>query len=175
MSDNIIKIKELEWYVDDSGTDQVIELLNKVGVKNESTSNEEKVISMTDKETTKMQMLDQWLKELIYPGNVKDFIQEDGGEGSLKEVVRRLSFYTEEHQYFIVAIERYDSDKDDYLGCQVSARKTRPGEGWIRGNDLPDGSFTRKTWDMIINAIVSYELVSLSTFKKPDMIPNDIA
>lgn len=138
-------------------------------------SDKEKVISLSDKETTKMQMLDQWLKELIYPGNVIDFIEEDSGEGNGQKVTRRLSFYTEEHQYFITAIESADGDKDDYLGCQVSARKMRAGETWGRGNDLPDGKFSRKTWDMIINAIVSYELVMLSKFQKPDTVPEDIA
>lgn len=138
-------------------------------------TDEEKIISITGKEPTKMEMLDQWLKELIFPGDVKNFIQEDSGEGSDKEVKRRLSFYTEEHQYFIVAIERFDGDDKSYLGCQVSTRKSRAGEDWARGNDLPDGKFTKKTWDMIINSIVSYELVKLSRYQKPDSIPEETA
>lgn len=178
MPGNTIKInelKELEWYVGDSGMDRVIKLLNEVGIKNEPSSDEEKVISITDKETTKMQMLDQWMKELIYPGDVKDFFQEVSGHGSPEEVKRDFCFYTKDHQYFINAIERKTGIEDDYLGCQVSARKARAGEDWIRGNDLPDGKFNKKTWDMIINAIVSYELVKLSTFQKPDTVPEDIA
>jgi len=138
-------------------------------------SDEEKVISIVDKEPTKMQMLEQWLKELIFPGDVKNFIEEESGEGNGEEVTRRFSFYTMEHQYFIIAIERFDGDDNSYLGCQVSTRKCRAGEDWIRGNDLPDGKFTRKTWDMIINAIVSYELVQLSKYQKPDSIPEETA
>ena len=136
---------------------------------------DENVISMTDKEPTKMQMLDQWLKELIYPGDVKDFIQEISGSGDGDEVKRSLSFYTDEHQYFITAIEKSNVNKNSYLGCQVSSRKSRAGEDWVRGNDLPVGRFNRKTWDMIINAIVSYEIVKLSKFQKPDTVPEDIA
>jgi len=136
---------------------------------------EEKVISMSDVELTKMQMLDQWLKELIFPGDVEDFFQERSGQGDGKKETRSFCFYTEEYLYLITAVERFDGDKDDYLGCQVSARKARPGEDWLRGNDLPDGPFTKKTWDRIIYAIVSYELVKLSKFQKPDTVPEDIA
>jgi hypothetical protein len=132
---------------------------------------EEKVISITDKEPTKMQMLDQWIKELVYPGKVTDFIQEISGSGNGQEVHRSLCFYTENHQYFISAIERFKGNETSYLGCQVSSRKARAGEDWVRGNDLPDGEFNKKTWDRIIYAIVSYELVKLSPFQKPDKIP----
>jgi len=138
-------------------------------------NDEEKVISMTDKETTKMQMLDQWFKELVYPGKVTDFIKEIQGQVNTEEMYRSFCFYTEEHQYFISAIERFKGDKSSYLGCQVTARKARPGEDWHRGNDLPDGEFNKKTWDRIIYAIVSYEVVKLSPFQKPDTVPEDIA
>ena len=178
MPGNTIKInerKELEWYVGDSGIDKVIDLLNKVGIKNKPQPDEEKVIHITDKEPTKMQLLDQWMSELIYPGKVKDFFQEVSGHGSPEEVKRDFCFYTKDHQYFITSIERKDGDKHDYLGCQVSARKARAGEDWIRGNDLPDGEFNKKTWDRIIYAIVSYEMVKLSNFQKPDTVPEDIA
>ncbi len=136
---------------------------------------EEKVVSITGKEPTKMEMLDQWLKELIFPGVVSDFIQEKSGKDDTNEVVREICFYTKEHQYAINAIERFDGDDNSYLGCQVSTRKARAGEDWMRGNDLPDGKFTKKTWDIIINAIVSYELVKLSVYQKPDSIPEETA
>ena len=135
----------------------------------------EKIITINDKELTKMQLLDQWLKELIFPGDVKDFFQEISGHGDDLETKRNFCFFTEEYQYFITAIEKYDGDKEDYLGCQVTARKPRAGEDWLRGNDLPDGPFTKKTWDKIIYAIVSYEMIKLSKFQKPDTVPEDIA
>ena len=133
------------------------------------------VIFLNDKEPTKMQMLDQWLKELVYPGKVTDFIQEITGQGNREAEERVLCFYTEEHVYYINAIERYAATDKSYIGCQVNARKTRAGEDWVRGNDLPDGEFNKKTWDRIIYAIVSYELVKLSPFQKPDTVPEDIA
>lgn len=135
--------------------------------------NDKKVVSINDREPTKMELLDQWLNELIFPGQTNDFIQEMSGQGDGVKIERNISFYTEENQYFIHAVE-YTDNTEDYLGCQVNARKARPGEGWIRGNDLPDGPFTKKTWDMIINAIVSYELVKLSDYQKPDTVPVDI-
>lgn len=137
--------------------------------------NEQKIISISDKEPTKMEMFDQWLKELIFPGIVKDFIQDVSGSGTGTVITRKICFYTNDNQYFITAIERSDGDDNSYLGCQVTTRKCRAGENWTRGNDLPDGKFTKKTWDMIINAIVNYELVKLSVYQKPDSIPKDIA
>ena len=118
-------------------------------------------------------MLDQWVKELVYPGQTKDFIKEIQGQGGDGEVYRSFCMYTEEHQYFISAIERPAGKS--YLACQVNARKARPGEDWHRGNDLPDGEFNKKTWDRIIYAIVCYEIVKLSKFQKPDTVPEDIA
>lgn len=120
-------------------------------------------------EKSKIEMLEQWFKELIYPGAVEYFIETPAGHGSPEEQKRVYCLYTEENQYTIVAIERKDGE--DYLGCSATARKARPGEGWLRGNDLPDGPFTRKTWDRIIYAIVSYEMVKLSPFQKPNRAP----
>jgi hypothetical protein len=51
----------------------------------------------------------------------------------------------------------------------------RAGEDWVRGNDLPDGPFSKETWDRIIYAIVRYELVKLTPYKKPESIPEDVA
>lgn len=134
---------------------------------------EKKVIEITDKEPTLMEMLDQWLDELVFPGKSEDFIQELEGSGDGGEVKRRLCFYTEEHQYVISAIEKPEGKS--YLGCGVLTRKERAGEDWKRGNDLPDGPFNKETWNRIIYAIVNYELVKLTPFRKPDEIPEDVA
>lgn len=134
---------------------------------------ESKVIEISDKELSLMEMLDQWIAELVFPGKTKNFIQEIEGSGDTKEVKRELCFYTEEHQYFINAIERPAGKS--YLGCVVKTRKARAGEDWLRGNDLPDGPFNKETWNRIIYAIVNYELVKLTPFQKPDVIPEDVA
>jgi hypothetical protein len=115
---------------------------------------------------SKMEELDKWLKDLVFPGNVENFVLElEGHSVPGVEVSRKLCFYTEEHQYFITAIER--TKDGGYLGCQVNCRKARAGEDWIRGNDLPDGKFNKATWDRILMAVINYELVKLSRFTKP--------
>lgn len=130
---------------------------------------DKRVVSISEKEKTNMELLEQWLKELVYPGKVFNFIEESSGHSEPGvETTREFCFYTENHQYFITAIDRVG---EGYLGCQVSARKARAGEDWLRGNDLPDGPFTRATWDKIINAIVCYELVRLSDYTRPDTVP----
>ena len=40
------------------------------------------------------------------------------------------------------------------------SRKRVAGDNWHRVNDLPDGDFSRETFDAIIRAIVRYELVA---------------
>lgn len=125
---------------------------------------DEKVIGI--RKFSKMEELNKWLKDLIFPGETKDFIQElEGHEVPGVEVSRKVCFYTEKHQYFITAIAR--TKDEGYLGCQVNCRKPRAGEDWIRGNDLPDGKFNKATWDKILMAIINYEVVKLSRFIKP--------
>lgn len=117
----------------------------------------------------KMEDFDKWLKELVYPKEVEDFIEVlyDGGGGEVGpeevpsvEREKRVAFYTDNHKYFIKAIER--EGEKGYLGCGVSARKPRAGETWTRGNDLPDGPFTKETLDRIEKGIIAYELEQLS-------------
>ena len=76
------------------------------------------------------------------------FSEEDSGQG-------RVIFCTRAHTYSIHFTA-------GYLGCVASSRTVLPGEDWTRGSDLPDGSFSRETFDEIIKAIVAYELVDLA-------------
>lgn len=133
----------------------------------------DKVVKISEKQPTLMDQFDQWLAELVFPGDVKDFVEENKGYGNDEEVTREITLYTDEHEYHIVAKEK--KDDEGYLGCGVLARKSRAGEDWQRGNDLPDGPFNKETWNRIIYAIVNYELVKLTPFRKPDSIPEDIA
>ena len=117
---------------------------------------------------TKMEELNKWFEGLIYPGKTENFIYELERHGIPGvEVSRKVCFYTEEHQYFITAIDR--TKDEGYLGCQVNCRKPRAGEDWTRGNDLPDGKFNKATWDKILMAVINYELVKLSKFMKPQV------
>ena len=134
---------------------------------------EDKVVQLTEREMTLMEQLDQWLRELVFPGKVEDFIEEYGFSESDEETRRELCFYTDEYCYYIRT--KVTNNGNNYLGCQVNARKKRPAENWVRGNDLPDGPFNKETWNKIIYAIVNYELIKLSPYQKPDEIPEDVA
>ena len=134
---------------------------------------ENKVVELEGRELTEMELLDQWLEKLVFPGKTKDFIQELKGFGDVQEIERRVCFYTNEHEYYIRAIQR--AGGNSYLGCNVIARKSRAGEDWQRGNDLPDGPFNKETWNKIVYAIVNYELVKLTPYMKPHEIPADVA
>ena len=133
----------------------------------------EKVIEISDKELTLMQMFDQWLSEMVFPGKTKDFIEELERSTDGKENISRVCFYTNDYEYYIKAIERPGGKS--YIGCNVIARKARAGEDWQSGNDLPDGPFNKESWNKIIYAIVNYELVKLTPIRKPDEIPPDVA
>lgn len=61
-----------------------------------------------------------------------------------------INIFTTDHVYRLTATPTY-------LGCIASTRKPRPGEDWTRGNDLPDGKFTRDTFVSILGAILFYE------------------
>ncbi|MGD2072081.1 MAG: hypothetical protein PVG65_01140 [Candidatus Thorarchaeota archaeon] len=113
----------------------------------------------------RLEDFNEWLKDLVYPRDVEDFIEVlyDGGEAGPEETIERkkeIAIYTDHNVYYITAIER--EGKKGYLGCQVNARKARAGETWLRGNDLPDGPFIEETLQRIKQAIIAYELVPLS-------------
>ena len=72
------------------------------------------------------------------------------GEKKLRAVI-----YTKSNAYHIAATQRR-KDKG-YLGCISCSRKARPGEDWFRGNDLPDGDLSERTWKAILTGIVRYE------------------
>ena len=52
---------------------------------------------------------------------------------------------------------------DNYLGGSFSTTQYRVGEDWMRGNDLPDGSFNKRTFDAIIRSILRTEFKALET------------
>jgi len=74
----------------------------------------------------------------------------------------RAKLFTKDNCYSIVAIGKDRPEKGSYMGCQVSIRKPRAGEDWIRGNDLADGDFSHETWEKIKNDIIAFELVRVS-------------
>lgn len=99
-----------------------------------------------------MQNLQKWIDRDL-PRSKIDVVFHTGTVGGCNEY--KCYIYTDNNKYAI-----YANDKDDkgYLGCMSQSRRHRPGEDWFRGNDLPDGPLTEKTWNAIMKAIVRYEL-----------------
>jgi len=77
-----------------------------------------------------------------------------------KDNAVRMTLYTDNNEYFIVA-KSNGIDDEGYLGCVSVSRKVRAGEDWRRGNDLADGGFSKETWDKIVMDIFHYELVDI--------------
>ncbi len=100
-----------------------------------------------------------WSKELCRWGRDDWFIHWIFDDVSENEYFGRYCIYTRNFTYTLTA--KWYKDHD-YLACGVNARMPRAGEDWTRGNDLPDGEFSRKTWEKIKNAIIQYELVKIA-------------
>lgn len=66
----------------------------------------------------------------------------------------------------MVGTKQISGDNKGYLGCVVSTRKSRVGEDWNRGSDLPDGKYSKKTFDSIVKRIVAYELKNLQLWRR---------
>lgn len=89
----------------------------------------------------------------------------------------RIRIYTDVHRFSISARPgaAYPEDPDErdpriqysYLGCIADTRKPRPGEDWMRGNDLRDGDLSEETWIGILGDIVSYGILRLQIQKLP--------
>ena len=116
-----------------------------------------------------------WISEICPSNRIEYYVTCDHNE---KLDSYTFSFYTKEHRYVINArpySTRESLSRDGkvigasnypaYLGATGSCRKPRAGESWNRGNDLPDGKYSRETWERIKNAIITYELVRVSKQK----------
>ena len=110
-----------------------------------------------------MDEFESWLDEITNPHYCGDRpcieylpVADDGDEESWE---RRVRLYTDRH---VFAIRAWVDAKSSYLGCILNVRKPRAGEDWMRGSDLPDGDFSRQTWNEIKNAIIACELVPLA-------------
>lgn len=101
--------------------------------------------------------LSKWLKELGRFRKFEDYIYiSDYKKGEI-----RLKIFTREHYYPIVAKLPTKERPDGYLGTYGQCRKPRAGEEWTRGNDLPDGAYSKKTWDSFKDCLIAYELVKV--------------
>ncbi len=88
----------------------------------------------------------------------------DQGGGELDdENAFHCLIWTVDNEYHISC--RLNTDKRETairstMMALVHGRKFRAGENWRRGNDLPDGPFSKETFDEIICAIARYEVVA---------------
>jgi len=106
----------------------------------------------------------RWLKGIAKYGNIdRTMLMFKNIQRKTKDETIRIRFFTENNVYCIVAIKR--EGKRDYLGCTMSCRKALPGENWTRGSDLPDGSYSKETFDKIIRAIIRWEMKNLHLWK----------
>ena len=129
------------------------------------------------------EQITSWIKEICPWSQIENYVQFHGrlpgkadpgkdwkvadsewARQGKKESLKMLVF-TKEHKYAIVA-------NDKYLGCTMSFRKPRAGEDWTRGNDLPDGRFSRETWEAIKDAIIRNELVKV--MKRPQYQKDEV-
>lgn len=93
-----------------------------------------------------------WLDKNIRFASKKVLVDEKDNRVNLK-------IFTENYCYSISA--RLPNNNDGYLGCIATARKPRTGETWTRGRDLPDGNYSEETFNKILAAIVSFEILPL--------------
>lgn len=83
-----------------------------------------------------------------------------GGDPSMS-----VRFYSDSYVYSVSVHSKPDKPIEEwYLGAYVSTRCHRPTEDWVRGNDLPDGDFTRYTWRSIVSAFAGYQLLDISEY-----------
>ena len=144
-------------------------LLTAFGIKKER-------LPFNAKVAMSFQKLDKWLCTLVGPNygespdQKKLVVKTESCKKVINKVVterevkRKISFYTANYKYFISAIV---TEKGlGYLGATVSCRKSRKGETWLRGHDLPDGKFTARTWKSIVNSITQNEIILLDNVKE---------
>ena len=123
-----------------------------------------------DKQSFRAQLV-EWLGEIVPYGQIDKYTRKtrEGIETSPYNTDRHANHVnyiicTAEHRYAISATPTY-------LGCIASATRQRPGENWTRGNDLPDGSFCRETWESIKNRIIGFEMVKLDPVHESVGVP----
>src|SRR3990167_1728326 len=95
--------------------------------------------------------LKRWIeRDISHHASPKNNIHvtADQGSGPIEqnepvcEMAFRFHIYTDLHDYSILAKQ---NDGIGYLGCITKCRKTRAGEDWHRGSDLPDGPLSEET------------------------------
>lgn len=108
----------------------------------------------------------KWLQTLVRYGNVDSQALIFATQLNNKEQNNfSVWLYTNDHCYSIYGYPPTEKNPKGYLGAGGNTRKPRVGEDWNRGNDLPDGNYSKKTFDKIVYGIVRYELKNLQLWR----------
>lgn len=109
------------------------------------------------KQSAKIDEVKKWLNEIVYDGAYGMMKVEQDSGWQNNEYIYSVYIHTVLNKYSIRAVDRLD--QPGYLGCTATGRYSRPGEDWLRGNDLPDGVLEYETWKRIKQAMLVYEFV----------------
>lgn len=83
------------------------------------------------------------------------------GSGGAREKRCRVAIFMGDHRYvFSMTIRK---DGKNYLGGTMTTTRYEVGENWTRGSDLPDGDFSKETFDSIIKSILACEFKRIKT------------
>lgn len=96
------------------------------------------------------EQLRQWVDELAqWRGAAPDVAFNGDDEAHFTIVTTTTRYGISAHR---PRADRGWRDEQGYLGCIAGSRDQ------LGGNDLPDGSFNKHTWEKILHAIVRYEM-----------------
>lgn len=139
-----IKVKTLKEKVDNVETAEEIDVAD---------TNEDDSIVPIKEFMDEFPELIKWMnKRKCYDSLDKlSVIRKRSGEGY------RIEFHSLLYQYSISVVKPSKKRDKGYLGCIMRCRRSRIGEDWTRGNDFPDGSYSKKTWNHIIQTIAFHE------------------
>lgn len=74
----------------------------------------------------------------------------------------RALLYSKKYCYTITCtLPNINENSKGYLGCIATLRKQYVGEDMVRSNDLPDGTFSKKTFIRIMGKIICKEMVDI--------------
>lgn len=111
-----------------------------------------------------------WLKNIVRYGNVDSqaliFIKNTKSNSIYPDAIHfSIELFTNEYEYSIYGFTPTENKPKGYLGAGFSTRKSRVGEDWKRGNDLPDGDYCKETFDKIINKMLANEFKKLQLWR----------
>lgn len=126
-----------------------------------------KVLTIEEKVKSRKEEIYGWLNEYFgdqtWVNYTSDLPPEPTNKDGLSNRRFRIYIYIGDVR-FSIAAHIYERDfKKDYLGATATITKFKRGEDWTRGNDLPDGEFSKATFDSIIRGILRYSFLPLQT------------